>query len=247
MKKFRTQNAKLGLTLAVAAVLGAIGFNLDVPANWLYTAGRADLAKPCYQLMTAFASDLKMRNERTAEALSRLADCYAASGDLDSAIKVEQQAINTYKESAGQETTPVFLGVAKLGGFLNQQGSYARAEMILNDAVQGLERAQVPDTEAVANVYAALADTYSAQAKNAQAIAVLEKLLPIDERLMMQKQMSVNSYDALAAIYAREGRVNLSRQTIEAGIRLKERILGANSVQVAQSQKKLAELVSAEK
>lgn len=245
MKKFRTQNAKLGMTLAVAAALGVIGFNVDLPANWLYAAGRADLAKPCYEVMTSFALDLKMNNERTADALCHLAQCHAASGDVDSAIKVEQRAINMYKQSVGAESTPVFLGMARLGGFLNQEGSYARAEMILGDAVQGLERAQVPDTEAVANVYAELADTYSAQGKHFKAISVLEKLLPIDERLMMQKQTSVDSYEALAAIYARQGRINLSRQTIEAGIKLKERILGANSVQVAQSQKKLAELSSA--
>lgn len=229
MMKFRTQNAKFGLTLAVAATLGAIGFNLDAPGNWLYAHGRADLAKPCYQLMTSFASDLKLNNERTADALSHLAQCHAASGDLDSAIRVEQQAINIYKESIGAETTPVFLCLARLGGYLNQQGSFTRSEMIMNDAVQGLERATVPDTEAVANVYSALADTYAAQGKESKAIAVLEKLLPIDERLMRQKQKSVDSYEALAAVYARQGRLNLSHQTAEAGAALKERLLGANA------------------
>jgi tetratricopeptide (TPR) repeat protein len=243
----RTQNKKLLLTTVIATVLGGVGFNLDVPGNALMAAGRSDLAMPCYQTMTSFANDLHISNERTADALAHLAQCYADADKIDEAIKVDQQAINMYKETNGADSTPVFLGMARLGEYMNNKGNYERAEMILTDAVQGLERAQVPDTEALARVYAVLGDTLAAQGKDYQAIAVFEKLLPIDERLMMQKQHSVDSYDRLAAVYARLGKSNLSKQTIEAGIAIKERILGAHNVQVASSYKRLAEVQTAQR
>lgn len=243
--RMQNQNRKFLLATVAAVVAGVVGFNLDAPANWLMASGRADMAIPCYQLMTSFANDLHISNERTANALSHLAECYAGDDRIDDAIKVQQQAMNMYKESAGADTTPVFLAAAKLAEYLNVRGNHWRAEMILNDAQQGLERAPVPDVNATAQVYATLGDTLVAQGKQYRAIAVYEKLLPIDERLMMQTQHSVDSYDRLAAVYAQLGRMNLSKQTIEAGIELKARILGAHHVQVASSQKKLAELQTA--
>jgi tetratricopeptide (TPR) repeat protein len=240
----QSQNKKFLLATVVATAAALVGFNLDVPGKCLLAAGRADIAMPCYQLMTSFANDLHISNERTADALNNLADCYAKNDRMDDAVKVEQQSINMYRTAVGPDSTPVFLALAKLGEYLNARGNYVRAEMILSDAVQGLERAQVPDTAAVAHVYATLGDTLAAQGKNYQAIAVFEKLLPVDERLMMQTQQSVDSYDRLAAVYGRLGRVNLSKQTMEAGIAIKERILGANNVQVATSQRKLAELAA---
>lgn len=243
--RMQNQNRKFLLATVAAVVAGLVGFNLDAPANWLMASGRADMATPCYQLMTSFSNDLHISNERTANALSHLAECYAGADRIDDAIKVQQRAMNMYKESVGADTTPVFLAAAKLAECLNVRGNHWRAEMILNDALQGLERAQVPDANAMAQVYATLGDTLVAQGKQYRAIAVYEKLLPIDERLMMQTQHSVDSYDRLASVYAQLGRLNLSEQTIEAGIAIKARILGAHHVQVASSQKKLAELQTA--
>jgi len=226
--KAHTHNNKMILSVAVAAMLGIIGFNLDVPANWLFANGRGDVAMPCYQLMSSFSADLHISNERTADALSNLAQCYAKNDRLDDAIKTEQQAINMYKDVLGEESTAVFIGMARQGQYLNEKGNYVRAEMILTDAEQGLERAQVPDTEAMALVYANLADTLVGEGKEYPAINLLQKLQPIDERLMLAKQQTVNSYDRLAAIYEKQGHSNLSRQTAEAGKMLQERLLGAH-------------------
>lgn len=225
--KVHTHNNKMILSVVAAAIFGVIGFNLDVPANWLFANGRGDVATPCYQLMSSFSGDLHISNARTADALSNLAQCYAKDDRLDEAIKTEQQAINMYKESLGADSTQVFIGMARLGQYLNQKGNYVRAEMILTDAEQGLERSQVPDTEAVALVYANLADTLVGEGKEYPAINVLQKLQPIDERLMLAKQYSVNSHERLASIYERQGHANLSRQTAEAGKLLQERLLGA--------------------
>jgi tetratricopeptide (TPR) repeat protein len=245
MTKFQSHNNRFVLAVGVAAAIGLVGSNLDVPGNWLVAVGRTDLATPCYQLMTSFASDLHISNARTADALSNLAACYADSRRWDDAIRVQQEAINIYKNSVGSDSTAVYQGMARIGGYMNEKGNYFRAEMILNDALQGLERNPVRHTEATALAYSNLADNFLARGKQYEAITVLEKLLPVDESLMMLKQRSVDAYDRLGAVYARQGRTNLSKQTIEAGIALKERILGANNVQVASSYEKLSEMQTA--
>jgi len=240
VRRQKPRNKRLLLSTALAATIGLVAFNLDIAGKWLVNAGCPDLAIPCYQVMTTFVRDLHFNDGRNGAALSHLADCYAERGDLEQAMDIQQQAANVYKIAMGPESTEVFVTTAKMAGYLSGKGNYVRAELILHDSVQELERRPVPDTEATAYVYAALADTLMAQNKNEQALVVVEKLLPFDEHYMMTKQLSVNAYDKLGALYAKLGRINLSKQTIEQGIALKERILGANNVQVAQSYEKLS-------
>ncbi len=244
IQKQKPRDKRLLLSAALAATIGLVAFNLDIAGNWLAQVGRPDLAAPCYQVMTTFVRDLHIDDVRNGAALSHLADCYAVSGDLEQAMSVQQQAAIVYKVALGPESTEMFVSTARMAGYLSSKGNYVKAEMMLNDSVQELQRRPVPDTEATAYVYAALADTLMAQDKNEQALTVIEKLLPFDEHYMMTKQLSVNAYDKLGAVYAKLGRINLSKQTIEQGIALKERILGANNVQVARSYEKLSEMQS---
>lgn len=240
-----TQNKQLFLALGVAALIAAIGCNLDVPAGWLLQLGRADLAAPCLEVMTTVNHDMHIKDVRTANALTKLAVCYAQDNKMDLAIEIEQQAVNTYKGALGSDASQVLIGTGRIGQYLNQKGNCLRAEMILNDAVQDLERKAAPDTEATALVYSTLAESLLAQKKDTQALAILEKLVPIDERYMMLTQKSVDAYEKLGALYAKMGRTNLSKQTIEAGIAIKERILGANNVQLGSSYEKLSAMQNA--
>lgn len=243
--KHQTHNKRMLMAILFAAGVGSIAFNLDLAGSWLMQLGRPNLATPCYQVMTSMSRNLHIQDARTGDALTQLGICYAKENRTDDAIEMQQRAIAAYKESLGEDSTQVFLGTANIANYLNSKGNYLRAEMILNEAVQGLERKAIGDTEATAVIYASLTDTLIRQDKTYQALAVLEKLLPIDERYMMLKHKSVDSYDKLAHLYAKLGRMNLSKQTMEHGISIKERILGADDVQVATSHQKLLKLEQA--
>jgi tetratricopeptide (TPR) repeat protein len=191
--------------------------------------------------MTSFRRDLHIKDERDAQALSLLSACYAEQERLADALKVQQQAVNVYREANGSDSTEALTATAALVKLLNQEGSFVRSELLLGDALQISQRKQVCDVEATALLNDALADTLLAQNKTVAALKVLEELQPIDESYMRLKQRSVDSADKLAALYEQLGRSNLSRQTLEQGLVLKQRILGAKHPQVLATQRRISE------
>lgn len=235
-----THNLRFFLASVIGASIALTAFNLDVPGQWLYSVGRTDLAAPCLKVATTFAREVHLTSQRTADALCTLAACEAKSKDYDKAINIEQDALNLYKAYVGEAAPQVFISNAHIASFLIAKGNNQRAEMILNDTAQQLDRMQIPDTEALAVVKATLADALLAQHKLPEAIPLLQELTAIDERYMMLKQKSVDAYDKLGMALRMDGLANAGKQMIEDGIRIKERILGAKNVQVASSYMKLS-------
>ena len=107
-----------------------------------------------------------------ADTLNNLAFVLNDKGDLEGAIAMGRQSIDTYRTSVGNEHPLVALGMHNVGIWLIDTGDYERATVVLGQALFG----NPDDTLALTNMGLALRSL----GRPGEAVAPLERSVAID-------------------------------------------------------------------